>query len=225
MPQPLPRSSIRLLDGSIFDRADLTGRYLLQLPPDRLLHNFRVNAGLPSSAQPLGGWESPACGLRGHFTGHYLSACAKMFASTGDERFRDRAAEMVAGLVRCQAALGGKYLSAFPEAHFDILEREFGGAWAPYYTLHKILAGLIDAHRDGGVPSALEAAGRLGDWVAARIGGLPASVLEPMLRTSQANPQNEFGGIGESLYELYALTGAAEHLGAARQFDRDWFLA
>ncbi len=77
-----PRNAVRLLDGPIKDRQSLTGRYLLELETDRLLHNFRRNAGLGSTAEPLGGWESPTCGLRGHFVGHYLSACAQMFAAT-----------------------------------------------------------------------------------------------------------------------------------------------
>ena len=65
---------------------------------DRLLHNFRVNASLPSQAKPYGGWEAPGCGLRGHFTGHYLSACAMMFATTGDTVFQERVAQLVNGL-------------------------------------------------------------------------------------------------------------------------------
>ena len=52
----------------------LNTAFLKSLEPDRLLHNFRVNAGLPSVAKPLEGWESPGVGLRGHFVGHYLSA-------------------------------------------------------------------------------------------------------------------------------------------------------
>jgi DUF1680 family protein len=54
------------------------------LEPDRLLHMFRVTAGLPSHAEPLGGWEQPTNELRGHFTGHYLSACAMLHATSGD---------------------------------------------------------------------------------------------------------------------------------------------
>src|SRR5262249_17388209 len=82
--EPFPLTAVRLLDGPFKHAMELDRRYLRSLDPDRLLHNFRVNAGLPSSAQPLGGWEAPDCELRGHFVGHYLSACAEMVASTGD---------------------------------------------------------------------------------------------------------------------------------------------
>ena len=69
-------ADVKLNPSWISQKEDLNTNYLHQLDPERLLHNFRVNAGLPSSAKPLEGWESPDCGLRGHFTGHYLSACA-----------------------------------------------------------------------------------------------------------------------------------------------------
>jgi DUF1680 family protein len=224
MVTPFARNSVRLLPGPIHDRQALAGRYLLELDADRLLHNFRVNAGLPSTAKPLGGWESPECGLRGHFVGHYLSACSQMYAATGDERFKRRVELLVAELEKCQIALGGGYLSAFPETEFDTLEEKFGGVWAPYYTLHKILAGLLDAARDGECVKAGEMAIRLGDWIAQRLERVPVDRLEPMLRTDQLNPSNEYGGIGEALYDLFALYGNNRHLKAAQVFDRAWFL-
>jgi hypothetical protein len=79
-----PLEEVRLLDGPFKHAMDLDGEYLLSLDVDRLVHNFRVNAGIPSAAQPLGGWEAPDCELRGHFVGHYMSACAQMYAGTGD---------------------------------------------------------------------------------------------------------------------------------------------
>src|SRR5581483_445205 len=93
---------VRLLPGPFHHAMDLDERYLLSLEVDRLLHNFRVNAGLPSTAQPLGGWEAPGCELRGHFVGHYLSACALMYASTGEGRLKQKAEAVVAGLAECQ---------------------------------------------------------------------------------------------------------------------------
>ena len=89
--QPFALQGVRLLDGPFKTAMERDGKYMLDLDPDRLLHNFRVNAALPSTARPLGNWESPKSELRGHLTGHYLSACALMYASTGDERFRARA--------------------------------------------------------------------------------------------------------------------------------------
>jgi hypothetical protein len=86
--QPFALSSVRLLDGPFKRAQDLDAQYLLSLDVDRLLHTFRVNAGLPSTARPYGGWEEPKSEVRGHFVGHYLSACALMYASTGDERLK-----------------------------------------------------------------------------------------------------------------------------------------
>src|ERR1035441_7268784 len=98
--------------------------FLLSLDCDRLLRNFRVNAGLPTDAKPYGGWEEPNCELRGHTIGHYLSACSLMFASTGDARFKERVDKIVAGFAECQNALATNgshagYLSAFPESFID----------------------------------------------------------------------------------------------------------
>ena len=86
--QPFPLSQVQLLDGPFRDAMLRDGNYLLSLDPGRLLYNFRVNAGLPSSARPYGGWEEPKCELRGHTVGHYLSACSLMYAGMGDARFK-----------------------------------------------------------------------------------------------------------------------------------------
>ena len=119
---PFSPSDVRLLDGPFKTAQDVDAKYILSLDPDRLLHVFRINAGLPSSAQPLGGWEDPKCELRGHFVGHYLSACAQMYAVTGNAEFKRRADYMVAELAKCQQALGDGYLSAYPTSYFDRLE-------------------------------------------------------------------------------------------------------
>lgn len=222
--QPVPRKRVRLCDSPIKDRQVRNGEYLLSLDVDRLVHNFRVNAGLPSNANPYGGWESPECGLRGHFVGHYLSACALMWSSTGETAFQRRAQEIVVVLHQCQRQLHGGYLSAFPMTEFDVLEKLFGGVWAPYYTLHKLLAGLIDVYRETESDDSLEVAKSLGGWICKRIARLDDSVLKPMLRTDKLNPSNEYGGIGESLYDLFEITSDDEYLRTAKVFDRSWFV-
>src|SRR5580704_1113155 len=82
--QPFDLRDVRLRPGPVLDALMINRRYLLALDPDRLLHTFRITAGLPTSAEPLGGWEAPDNELRGHFTRHYLSACALLWAQTGD---------------------------------------------------------------------------------------------------------------------------------------------
>src|SRR5207249_327737 len=115
-------TEVRLLDGPFRDAMLRDEQFLLGLDLDRLLHTFRLNAGLPSSAAPLGGWEAPDVELRGHSLGHFLSASALMYAATGDGRFKARAGAVVAELARIQEALAPRsnpgYLSAFPEEFF-----------------------------------------------------------------------------------------------------------
>src|SRR5215467_3423276 len=102
--RPFALTDVRLLDGPFKQAMQLDAEYLLSLDPDRLLHNFRVTAGLPSTAKPLGGWEAPDVELRGHAVGHYMSALALMYAASGDARFKTRADLMVAELAKVQAA-------------------------------------------------------------------------------------------------------------------------
>ncbi|MCX5672720.1 MAG: glycoside hydrolase family 127 protein [Planctomycetota bacterium] len=202
---------VRLLDGPFKHAMELDQAYLLSLEPDRLLHNFRVNAGLPSSAKPLGGWEAPDCEVRGHFVGHYLSACALMYASTGDELLKEKGNQVVAGLAECQTKMGSGYLSAYPESFIDRVE-SLKPVWAPWYTLHKILAGLIDIHVYCDNPQALEAARKFAAWVKSRADKLSDGEMQKMLG-------NEHGGMNDALAELYAVTGDEAYLALARRFN------
>ncbi len=211
---PFPLTQVRLLDGPFREAMERDRLYLYALNSDRLLHNFRVNAGLPSSAQPLGGWESPDVELRGHTVGHYLSACALMYASTGDEELKAKADGIVAELAICQEALRSNgYLSAFPEEFFDRVEA-MERVWAPYYTLHKILAGLFDMYMYGKNLQALEVAGRMVDWVKMRTDRLDEEHMQRML------DKTEQGGMNEVLCNLYRVTGKNEYFELARRFDQ-----
>ena len=223
--RPFSLSQVRLTAGYSKQAQDANMRYLLALDHDRLLHNFRVTAGLPSNAKGLGGWESTSCGLRGHFTGHYLSACAQMYAATGEVKLKKRAELMVAELGKCQTALGTGYLSAFPVKAFDVLEAKCdSGVWAPYYTIHKIMAGLLDTHVLCGNKQALAMLEKMADYFKKRMDALPAGTIEKMLRCDKCNPVNEYGGMGDVLHDLYATTSKPQHLEFAHLFDRDWFL-
>jgi uncharacterized protein len=211
-----PRADVRLLDGPFRDGQRRDIAYLLQLDPDRLLHTFRLNAGLPTTAKPLGGWEGPDVELRGHTLGHYLTACALMYESTGDERLKERALWIVAELARVQKALETRgahagFLAAFPESFFDRLEKR-ENVWAPYYTLHKILAGVLDVHRVTGDSTALQIARGIADWVAFRASRLTEAQWQAQLDT-------EFGGMEDALTELYRRTGERSYLALARRFD------
>jgi DUF1680 family protein len=213
---PFRLDEVRLLDGPFKQAQDLDVQYLLHLDPDRLLHAFRLNAGLPSGAAALRGWEAPQSEVRGHSLGHYLTACALAYASTGDERFKSRVNRLVTVLAECQKALpkmgfNAGYLSAFPESFIDRVESG-RPVWAPYYTLHKIMAGLLDAHRECGNAKALEVAAKMADWVKFRMDRLTPEKI-------QASLDVEHGGMNEALANLYAVTGNPEHLRLARCFD------
>jgi DUF1680 family protein len=202
---------VRLLDGPFKHAMELDKDYLLSLDVDRLLHNFRVNAGIPSTAQPLGGWEDPKGELRGHFVGHYMSACALMYASTGDKRLKEKGDAIVAGLAECQKKLGTGYLSAFPESFIDRVEKRIP-VWAPYYTLHKIFAGLEEMYVHCDNAQALDVAKKFGDWVIDRNSKLTDEQMQAMLQT-------EHGGMNETLANLYALTGEEKYLKISLRFN------
>jgi len=207
--RPFALKDVRLLDGPFRDAMARTQRYLHELESDRLLHMFRKTARLPAPGEPMGGWERTE--LRGHTMGHYLSACAMMYASTGDEKLKAKADAIVAELARCQKALGGGYLSAFPESFIDravACKR----VWAPWYTLHKILAGLIDMNVHGRNAQALEVARAFAGWVEARLARLDETAMQRMLDTT------EQGGMNEALANLYGLTGEKRWLALSRRF-------
>ena len=206
-----PLQEVRLLDGPFRHAMELDGAYVLALDTERLVRNFRINAGLPSPGEPLGGWEAPNCELRGHFVGHYMSACAQMYAATGEERYKEKGQAVVRALGQCQEKLGNGYLSAFPETFIDRVEQR-KQVWAPYYTLHKILAGLEDMYVYCQDEPALEMARKFGDWVVARNGRLSDEQMQAMLQTEQ-------GGMNESLANLYALTGEKKYLEMSLRFN------
>lgn len=214
--QPFPMPQVRLLNGPFKQGMEINTGYLRTLPNDRLLHMFRVTAGLPSSAEPLGGKERPTCELRGHFSGgHYLSACALTYASTGDERLKQKANDLVTGLALCQKAHGNGYLSAFPQEFFDRL-RKGKKVWAPFYTLHKIMAGHLDMYVHCGNTQALETAEKMAGWIGRWVAPLPDSHMQRILEVEQ-------GGILEALLNLYAVTGKHEYLRTAERFDHHAF--
>jgi len=214
-----PLGAVRLLDGPFKRAMDRDIAYLLRLEPDRLLSGFRREAGLEPKAEVYGGWETQ--GVAGHSLGHYLSACSLAWASTGDDRFAGRAAYIVDELAACQTANGNGYVGAIPKGKdaFAAVERgelqvksfELNGIWVPWYTEHKVMAGLLDAHAYTGSEKALAVARGLADWIESVTKGLSGEQFEAMLAC-------EHGGINESLAELYGRTGDERYLALSRRF-------
>jgi DUF1680 family protein len=214
---PFELARVRLRPGPFLDAAQVNRRFLMAQDPDRLLHTFRITAGLPSTAEPLGGWEAPVNELRGHYTGHYLSACALMSASLGDAALKARGDGMVAELAKCQQALGNGYLSAFPEEFFDRL-RAGRPVWAPFYTIHKIMAGLLDMHTLAGNAQALEVLRGMARWTARWVQPLGDGEMARVL-------EREYGGMNEVLYKLSAVTGEEGYRWTAHRFDHERIFA
>ncbi len=214
---PFPLNSVRLMPGIFKEQEEINARYLDSLSVDRLLHSFRLTADLTSSATPYGGWEEPTCELRGHFAGgHFLSAVALNFASTGNADLKSRGDEHVAGLDACQKKIGTRYLSAFPTELFEHLAQG-KPVWAPFYTYHKIMAGLLDMHELTGNTDALGICEGMAQWAQEFMWGFSDDQRQRMLRT-------EYGGMNEVLANLAAVTKKDRYIEAAHIFEQPSFL-
>jgi DUF1680 family protein len=244
---------------------------LAKTDPNSFLYMFRHAFGQkqPEEAKPLGAWDSQNTKLRGHGTGHYLTAIAQAYAGTGYDKalqanFSEKMEYMVntlyglsqlsgkakepggthvsdpaavpggagkseydsdlsdAGIRNDYWNWGTGFISAYPPDQFIMLEKgaKYGGQknqiWAPYYTLHKILAGLLDVYEVSGNKKALDVAGGMGDWVYARLSKVPTDTLIKMWNTYIAG---EFGGMNEAMARLYRITGKPNHLKTAQLFD------
>lgn len=243
---------------------------LADTDPDSFLYMFRNAFGQtqPEGAKALGVWDSQDTKLRGHATGHYLTAIAQAYASTGYDKylqqsFANKIDYMIDELYRLSKLSGqpkeshkgnvnpitvpkgsskaeydsdlsvegirtdywnwGKgFISAYPPDQFIMLESgaKYGGqknqVWAPYYTLHKILAGLVDVYKVTGNKKALEIAVGMSDWVHARLDQLPKETLISMWNTYIAG---EFGGMNETLATLSEITNDRKYLQTAQLFD------
>ena len=204
-------SDVKLLDSRFKDNMERDGKWLLSIDNNRLLHSWRVNAGMRTNAKPLGGWEGLDVELRGHTTGHVLSALAMMYASTGDIAYKNKGDSLVNALAEIQQVLNqGGYLSAFPQ---NLINRVIEGkpVWAPWYTLHKIMAGLIDMYQYAGNKQALDVVVKMGDWAYNKLKNLSPEQLAVMLK-------NEFGGMIEAAYNLYDITGNVNYKKLAEFF-------
>ena len=217
---------VRLLEGSPFKHAmDQDAAYLLELDPNRLLHRFYKNAGLPTKGDVYGGWESE--GLSGHTLGHYLSAVSLLYASAGNPEFQRRAGYIVDELARCQKDRKSGYVGAIPNEDSIFIKVSKGiiksggfdlnGGWSPWYTVHKVLAGLLDAYLYCGNKKALQVAVKLADWTGTTVNGLTEEQRLKMLNC-------EYGGMNDALVNIYAITGKKKYLVLSRKFNDEFVM-
>ena len=258
-------------DTKFIENRDKFMNGLANTNPDNFLYMFRNAFGQdqPEGAKPLGGWDSQLTKLRGHATGHYLTAIAQAYASSGYDpslqaNFAAKMEYMVNTLYELSQLSGqpkttggefvsdptavtpgpgkasfdsdltvegirtdywnwGKgFISAYPPDQFIMLEKgaTYGGTtaqiWAPYYTLHKNLAGLMDIYEISGNEKALEIVKGMGNWVYARLNQVPKETLISMWNRYIAG---EYGGMNDALARLYRLTNEPRYLEAAKLFD------
>lgn len=201
--------------------------YLLSLDSDKLLSNFRKNAGIDTNGvEPYNGWENSLIG--GHTMGHYLTALAQAAANGGvseddKEKLYNKLTGLIDELAKCQREDGFLWGSNILdptnlEAQFDNVEKGlsnlFTEAWVPWYTMHKIFEGLTETYELTGYQPALDIAKKLGDWVYNRVSGWSEQTRQTVLSI-------EYGGMNDALYDLYKLTGEEKYAVAAHAFDED----
>lgn len=241
-------------DDTIYtENKDRAMEYLKLMDADRMLYNFRATFGQDTKgAQALTGWDEPTGLLRGHSTGHFLSALAQAYASSGDEAYKEKLDYMIHELRELQKLSKGKpqdfqtactpssaaqskwstdpstwgegFISAYSPDQFALLEQytPYATIWAPYYTLHKLLAGFIDSYNYAGNEEGLEIAEDLGTWVYERLRN--CTTEEQRAHMWSMYIAGEYGGMNESLARLYEITGEEKYLEAAKMFDnKDFF--
>jgi hypothetical protein len=209
----IPLSDVVLLNSPFLHARSMDSAYLLLLNPNRLLNRFHKNAGLPIKDSVYGGWESE--GLSGHTLGHYLSAASLLYSSTGNKAFKNRTDYIISELAKCQAARKTGYVGAIPneDSIFAQVSRgqikssgfDLNGGWSPWYTVHKLMAGLVDAYLYTDNKQGLQIAKGMADWTWNTIHHLPDSTRLKMLNC-------EYGGMNDVLAIIYAITGEKKYL-------------
>ena len=276
--QPLPLGDVRLVGNNrLTSNRDMDIENLLSLDVTQQLYNYRDTYGLPTEGYTESdGWDSPTTKLKGHGSGHYMSALAFAYASTADAgqkaALKANIKRMVDELRACQemtfvydkvlgryreardlapeaelvkmkgtweafdqykkdcSKYGYGYINAIPAQHPVLIENytaynNHSGVWAPYYSIHKQLAGLIDIANNIDdeeiAAKALLIAKDMGLWVWNRLHYRTYVNAEGTKAERQARPGNryemwnmyiagEVGGMQESLSRLSVMVSDPE---------------
>jgi DUF1680 family protein len=216
---PFNLQDVKLLESPFLTAMKADATYLLKIDADRLLSSFRTHAGLKEKGKIYGGWEAE--GLAGHTLGHYLSALSMHYASTKDEAFLKKINYIVNELEECQKARKTGYVGAIPnedkvweevtKGNIKTGGFDLNGAWAPWYTVHKIMAGLQDAYLYANNAKALQINKGIANWAENTIKGLDDAQIQKMLIC-------EYGGMSEVMANTYAFTGDKKYLDLSYKF-------
>lgn len=226
---------IRLTDDYFVNATEKETQYLLSFDVKKLLAGFRETAGIDTQgATRYPGWEDSLIG--GHTLGHYITACVQAYQSanttdTHKEKLLSVITAIIDSLKECQDKVGTGFIFGAKltdkggiEAQFNNVEDNkadiFSEAWVPWYTMHKLIAGIVsvaelqDETSKAVSAKALKAASDLGDWTYERASKWSDTVRYTVLGI-------EYGGMNDCLYDLYKLTNKKEHAEAAHLFDEE----
>jgi DUF1680 family protein len=212
-------NEVALLESPFKQAMEADTKFLLQIEPDRLLSEFRRHSGLKPKGDKYGGWEDS--GLAGHSLGHYLSAIAMHYAATHDPEYLKRVNYIVDELAECQVVRKTGYVGAIPKEDTVFMEVSQGnirsrgfdlnGGWSPWYTVHKVMAGLLDAYLYCNNDKALKVEQGMADWTGEILKNLNDEQLQKMLLC-------EYGGMNDVLVNTYAFTGNKKYLDLSYKF-------
>nr|WP_268476320.1 beta-L-arabinofuranosidase domain-containing protein [Bacillus atrophaeus] len=194
-----------LLDGVFYDSQMKGKEFLLFLDEDRLLAPCYEAVSQAPKKPRYGGRE--ATQIAGHSIGHWLSASSAMYQATKDKKLKDKLDYVTTELEHIQQFDAEGYLSGFPRACFDeVFSGDFrvdhfslGGSWVPWYSIHKIFAGLIDTYNVTGNKTAFKIVIQLANWAKRGLDKLTDEQFQRMLIC-------EHGGMNEVMADLYLLT-------------------
>ncbi|MCI8441649.1 MAG: hypothetical protein HFG27_03840 [Provencibacterium sp.] len=215
--QPLEQST-RLLPSLAQEKRDRDRQYLMELKNENLLFSFYYEAGLNGRMNYKlkdvhWGWDGPLSQIRGTFTGHWLSAAARLFQETGDRQLLEKANFIVSEIGRCQQENGGGWAFPIPEKYLYSL-RNGKHFWAPQYVCHKVMMGLLDMYLFAKNDQALEILKGCAGWFLRFTDGISRETMDHMMDIE------ETGGIMELWGDLYAVTGDEAHLTLMRRYER-----
>ncbi len=210
-------ATTRLLPSIATDKQYRNLQYLLRLTDDNLLFSFRMEAGFINNGSKKTdvhwGWDSPFSQIRGTFTGHWLSAAAKLYHKADNPILKARADYIVSEIGKCQAANGGRWAFPIPEKYLYWL-RDGRHIWAPQYVCHKVMMGLLDMYRYAGNAEALEIVKSCADWFYDFTADISRETMDEMM------DNEETGGILELWADLYAITSEPKHLELLHRYER-----
>lgn len=223
--QSFPLSSIRLLESPFKAAQETDMKYILSLDADRLLVPYLREAGLESNSKSYANWENT--GLDGHIGGHYLSALSNMYAATGNGQIKERLDYMLNALEKCQQKNGNGYIGGVPgskalweeitNGKIDAGSFSLNKKWVPWYNIHKVYAGLVDAYTLTGNEKAKKMLIKISDWCLNLTAKLSDDQIQQMLRS-------EHGGMNEVFADVAAITGDKKYLTLAQKFSHKTIL-